>query len=101
MMHMHNGIQQIISVQTVYCTTKFLPTFSCMLFTSLLHFLTSVDKSFYLHGTLTVLVMTIDALEHFEYDNYNTVRRDGGCRVGKVRASTTSPMPDNKGFKLQ
>ena len=26
---------------------------------------------------------------------------DGGCRVGKVRASTTSPMPDHKGFKLQ
>ena len=27
--------------------------------------------------------------------------RDGGCRVGKVRASTTSPKPDRKGFKLQ
>ena len=26
---------------------------------------------------------------------------DGGCRVGEVRASTTSPMPDHKGFKLQ
>ena len=27
--------------------------------------------------------------------------RDGGCRVGEVRAGTTSPMPDHKGFKLQ
>ena len=26
---------------------------------------------------------------------------DGGCRVGKVRAGTTSPMPEHKGFKLQ
>ena len=25
----------------------------------------------------------------------------GGCRVGEVRAGTTSPMPDHKGFKLQ
>ena len=25
---------------------------------------------------------------------------DGGCRVGEVRAGTTSPMPDHKGFKL-
>ena len=25
----------------------------------------------------------------------------GGCRVGKVRAGTTSPMPDYKGFQLQ
>ena len=29
------------------------------------------------------------------------MRGDGGCRVGEVRASTTSPMPDHKGFKLQ
>ena len=26
---------------------------------------------------------------------------DGGCRVGEVRAGTTSPMPDHKGFNLQ
>ena len=26
--------------------------------------------------------------------------RDGGWRVGEVRAGTTSPMPDHKGFKL-
>ena len=37
----------------------------------------------------------------FKHDNYNTVGGDGGCRVGKVRAGTTSPMPDHKGFKLQ
>ena len=41
--------------------------------------------------TLKVLVATIDA----------QFGGDGGCRVGKVRAGTTSPMPDHKGFKLQ
>ena len=25
---------------------------------------------------------------------------DGGCKVCQVRAGTTSPMPDHKGFKL-
>ena len=25
---------------------------------------------------------------------------DGGCRVGEVRAGTTSPMPDHKVLKL-
>ena len=34
-------------------------------------------------------------------DNWCTVGGDGGCRVGEVRAGTTSPMPDHKGFKLQ
>ena len=34
-------------------------------------------------------------------DNWSTVGGDGGCRVGKVQASTTSPMPDHKGFKQQ
>ena len=34
-------------------------------------------------------------------DNSCTVGGDGGCRVGEVRAGTTSPMPDHKGFKLQ
>ena len=37
----------------------------------------------------------------FKQDNYSTVGGDGGCRVGEVRAGTTSPMPDHKGFKLQ
>ena len=40
--------------------------------------------------TLKVLVTTIDA----QWEG-------GGCRVGKVRAGTTSPMPDHKGFKPQ
>ena len=35
------------------------------------------------------------------HDNWCTVGGDGGCRVGKVRAGSTSPMPDHKGFKLQ
>ena len=52
--------------------------------------------------TFEVLVTTIDALGHFyKQDNYNTVGGDGGCRVGEVRAGTTSPLPDHKGFKLQ
>ena len=29
------------------------------------------------------------------------MRGDGGSRVGEVRAGTTSPMPEHKGFKLQ
>ena len=41
--------------------------------------------------TLTVLVATIDP----QWEGY------GGCRVSEVRAGTTSPMPDHKGFKLQ
>ena len=35
----------------------------------------------------------------FKQDNCSTVAGDGGCRVGEVRAATTSPMPDPKGFK--
>ena len=31
-------------------------------------------------------------------DNDSTVRGDRGSRVGEVRASTTSPMPEHKGF---
>ena len=41
--------------------------------------------------TLKVLVATIDA----QWEGM------GGCRVGEVRAGTTSPVPDHKGFKLQ
>ena len=52
--------------------------------------------------TLKVLVTTTDALAHFQNRiNCSTVGGDGGCRVGEVRASTISPMPDHKGFKLQ
>ena len=48
--------------------------------------------------TLKVLVMTIDVLRSFKQNNYSTVGGDGGCRVGKVRSGTTSPMPDHKGL---
>ena len=34
-------------------------------------------------------------------DNDSTVRGYGGSRVGEVRAGTTSPMPEHKGFMLQ
>ena len=37
----------------------------------------------------------------FKQDNYSTVGGDGGGRFGKVRAGTSSPMPDPKGFKQQ
>ena len=37
----------------------------------------------------------------FKQDNYSIVGGDVGGRVGEVRAGTTSPMPDHKGFKLQ
>ena len=37
------------------------------------------------------------ALCAFKQDNYSTVGGGGGCRVGAVRAGTTSPMPDHKG----
>ena len=48
--------------------------------------------------TIKVLVMTIDALGHFKtgYRQHN----GSACRVGEVRASTTSPMHDRKGFLL-
>ena len=51
--------------------------------------------------TLKVPDTTIDALGHFEQDNDSTMRGDGGSRVSEVRAGTTSPMPEHKGFKLQ
>ena len=51
--------------------------------------------------TLTVPVTAIDALRHLKQGNHSTVRGDGGSRVGEVRAGTTSPMPEHKGFKLQ
>ena len=37
----------------------------------------------------------------FKQDNHSTVGGDGVCKAGEVRAGTTSPMPDHKGFKLQ
>ena len=37
----------------------------------------------------------------FKQDSYSKVEGDGGCRVGKVRVDTTSPMLEHKGFKLQ
>ena len=45
----------------------------------------------HLELTLKMLVMTIDAQWEGMENN----------RVGEVRACTTSPMPDHKGFKLQ
>ena len=59
------------------------------------------NHSLYILLTLTVPVTTIDALQHFETEYDSTVRGGGGSRVGEVRASTTSPMPEHKGFKLQ
>ena len=44
--------------------------------------------------TLKVLVATIDA-------QWEGMGESGGCRVGEVRACTTPPIPDHKGFELQ
>ena len=44
--------------------------------------------------TVNMQVTTIDAPRYLQHSGR-------GCRVGKVRASTTFPMPDHKGFKLQ
>ena len=51
--------------------------------------------------TLKVLVMTIDAWDTLKKGNHSTVGGDGGCRGGEVQASTTSLIPNHKGFKLQ
>ena len=40
-------------------------------------------------------------LDKIKQDNYSTMGGNGGCRVGEVRAGTTSPMPDHKGFNVQ
>ena len=48
-----------------------------------------------------VLVLHIDLANLTLKVLVATVGGDGGCRVGEVRAGTTSPMPDHKGFKLQ
>ena len=39
--------------------------------------------------------------DNFKQDNYSTVGGEGGCRVSEVWASTTSRIPNHKGFKLQ
>ena len=49
--------------------------------------------------TLKVLLMM--HWDTVKQDNHSTVGGDGGCRVSEVRASTTSLMPNHKGFKLQ
>ena len=36
----------------------------------------------------------------FKQDNYSIVGGHWGCRVGKVQAGTTSPVPDHKGFEI-
>ena len=51
-----------------------------------------------------MLVTTNSQLMHWDTfleDNYSTVGGDGGCRVGEVRAGTTSPMPDHKGLSYE
>ena len=47
------------------------------------------------------LLSLLITLESASRGNWCTVGGDGECRVGEVRAGTTSPMPDHKGFKLQ
>ena len=60
-----------------------------------------------LHLTLSATINSYSASrdnwhwDTLKQDNDSTVWRDGGSRVGEVRAGTTSPMPEHKGFKLQ
>ena len=37
----------------------------------------------------------------FKQNNVSTVGGDRRCKVGEVRAGTTSSMLDHKGFKVQ
>ena len=54
--------------------------------------LASANTRVTVHGT---------CVSDLKQDNYSTVRGDGEGRVGEVRAGTTFPMPEHKGFKLQ
>ena len=56
------------------------------------------EQKFYLLQCQSRQLMHCDTLKQ---DNNSTVRGDGGSRVSEVRAGTTSPMPEHKGFKLQ
>ena len=58
----------------------------------------SVCHCVYLFQCQLRQLMHCDTLKQ---DNDSTVRGDGGSWVGEVRAGTTSPMPEHKGFKLQ
>ena len=49
---------------------------------------------------LNFIILSINSYSA-SHDNWCTVGGDGGCRVGEVRAGTTSPMTDHNGFKLQ
>ena len=61
-----------------------------------------VHHHLYVLNSLKVRVTTIDALGHFKNRIITAQWEEmGRCRVGEVRAGTTSPMPDHKGFKLQ
>ena len=67
-----------------------------------MHALTYKEKpSWIIEKTLDISILGKFNSYSASRDNWCTVGGDGGCRVGKVRAGTTSPMPDHKGFKLQ
>ena len=60
-----------------------------------------VYSSAFIYSTVSKgSVITVNSYSA-SHDNWCTVGGDGGCRVGEVRADTTSTMPDHKGFKLQ
>ena len=63
--------------------------------------LSTVLRSVVTSLTLKVPVRQLMHCNTLKQDNDSTVRGDGGSRVGEVRAGTTSPMPEHKGFKLQ
>ena len=57
-------------------------------------------QEFYWQSNIIDIMKSINSYSASR-DNWCTVGGDGGCRVGEIRAGTTSPMPDHKGFKLQ
>ena len=60
------------------------------------------SSSFFLSFFLLLLLLLLSINSYSaSRDNWCTVGGNGGCRVGEVRAGTTSPMSDHKGFKLQ
>ena len=100
-----------------HCSAWCIPMFVCW-YIPCMHgpTITATLSSFYPYICVVLLVLTLFhttllVLGVCQYtfissyiasrDNWCTVEGDGGWRVGEVRAGTTSPMPDHKGFKLQ
>ena len=65
------------------------------------HDLDKTDEATASSASIVATAMKLMHWDSFKQDTFSTVGGDWGCRAGEVRASTTSPMPAHKGFKLQ